>query len=313
MINCPRVSVVMAAYNTERWIAAAIDSVLAQTFADFELLIVDDGSTDGTPGIISEHSRRDPRIRILRPSRVGVVEARNMAIREARGEYIAIMDSDDLSMPDRFEKEVTLLDTNLDILAVTAGMAMIHGQLTVPNDLTGLKTLIPSDGPVGNLSGFDIRYLPTPHPPAMFRREALLKVGLYRPHFTHAEDADLFLRMEELGSVHRMPDILCLYRKHLENTSIQFPYVQIESTVLALLSARRRRRGELDFMGSSARAFWRLFRLGLRPAEIVHTLALTGIRCARKAPKQRKARRRRSTALTSPAGSEGRTTEAGAG
>jgi glycosyltransferase involved in cell wall biosynthesis len=294
----PRVSVVMAAHNTERWIGSAVDSVLGQTFADFELLIVDDASTDGTPEIIAQYD--DRRIRVIRPSRVGVVAARNMAIHEARGEYVAIMDSDDLSMPDRFEKEVAFLDTNPDVLAVTAGMAIIHSQLAAPNDLSGLETLTPPDGPAGCLDGFNLTYKPMFHPPAMFRRTALLEVGLYRSLFTHAEDADLFLRLEEIGPVRRLPEILCLYRRHLENTSFRFPYAQIESTVLALLLARRRRRGQPDRAGARKRPFWRLFQIGLTPAEIAHALVLTGLRCARKTLKQRK-RYRRLTPILAPA------------
>ena len=295
----PRVSVVMAAYNTERWVAAAIDSVLAQTFADFEFLIVDDGSTDGTPGIISEHSQRDPRIRVFRPGRVGFVAALNLAICEARGEYVALMDSDDLSMPERFAREVAFLDANSDVLAVTTGMAVIHHQLELPAELGGLKTLTPPDGPVGCLRGFNLTYKTVFHPPTMFRRTALFEVGLYRPFFTHAEDADLFLRLEEAGTVRRLPDVLYFHRKHLENTSFRYPYQQIESAVLALILARRRRQGRPDQADARKRPFWRLFQIGLTPAEIIHALALIGLLYARKLVKRRKRYRRLAPILAS--------------
>jgi glycosyltransferase involved in cell wall biosynthesis len=296
----PRVSVIMAAYNTERWIGAAIDSILGQTFSDFELLVVDDGSTDGTPEVINERARKDRRIRIMQPGRVGVVEARNMAIREARGEYVAIMDCDDLSMPERFATQVAFLDTNPDVLAVTSGVAIIHSQLAVPNDISGLKTLTPPDGPVGCLDGFNLSYKTVFHPPAMLRRTALIEIGLYRPLFTQSQDADLFLRLEEVGPVRRLPDVLCLYRRHLENTSFRFPYAQIELGVLALILARRRRRGKPDLASAPARPFWRLFQLGLTPAEIAHALILAGLRCARKVLKRRK-RYRRLAPILAPA------------
>jgi glycosyltransferase involved in cell wall biosynthesis len=287
----------MPAHNSERWIGAAIDSVLAQTFDDFELLIVDDGSTDGTPAIVAQYEERDRRIRVLRPGRVGAIAARNLAIHEARGEYIANMDSDDLSMPERLAKEVAVLDANPDVLAVTAGMAVIHHQLAVPADLSGLKLRTPPAGPAGRLNGFGLKYRPVYHGPTMFRRDALLRIGLYRRFFTHAEDADLFLRLEEVGTIFRLSNTLYLQRKHLENTSFRFPYAQVESTVLALLSAKRRRQGGSDLEGIDGRPFWRLFHFGLTPTEIIHTLILSGLRCGRKALKRSKSRRRRSTAM----------------
>ena len=104
-MNNPLVSVVMPVYNREMYVGAAIESILGQTFTDFELIIVDDGSTDQSVAIIQGY--RDPRIRLIRFSQnKGVSAARNVGNHEARGEFIAVMDSDDIALPKRLEKQL---------------------------------------------------------------------------------------------------------------------------------------------------------------------------------------------------------------
>src|SRR5690606_12327707 len=117
--------------------------------------------------------------------------------------------------------------------------------------------------------------------------------------FTHAEDADLFLRLEEAGKVRRLPEVLYFHRRHLENTSFRHPYEQNESAVLALILARRRRRGRHDRASARGRPFWRLFQLGLTPAEIAHALLLIGLRYVRRSIKRRKRYRRLAPVLAS--------------
>ena len=115
----PLVSVIIPVYNTERYLAESIESILAQTFTDFELIIVDDGSSDRSPEIIREFERRDERIRVTRfAQNAGEWKARTAGLAAARGEYIAWQDSDDISLPERLERQARFLQANPEIGAV---------------------------------------------------------------------------------------------------------------------------------------------------------------------------------------------------
>ena len=109
----PAVSVILSVYNGEKYLAEAIDSILAQTFSDFELIIVDDGSSDSTASIARAYAQRDSRIRFMQLARnMGLADARNHGIAAARGEFATMMDADDISLPQRLEKQVGFLRAN---------------------------------------------------------------------------------------------------------------------------------------------------------------------------------------------------------
>src|SRR5690348_17986778 len=112
-----RVSVVMPCYNAAPWLEAALDSVLGQTHGDFELLAVDDGSTDATPRILAEAARRDGRVRVLGGGKnAGIVAALNQGLDQARGDYVARMDADDIALPTRFVRQIRFLEeTGVDL------------------------------------------------------------------------------------------------------------------------------------------------------------------------------------------------------
>ena len=128
-----KVSVIMAVYDGERYIRRShIDSILSQTFNDFELLIVNDGSTDRTKDILKEYD--DPRIRIFSQSNKGCIAARLLAIKNARGKYLAIMDADDIALPERLSKSVAYLDSHNDVVLVGTGYI-------TRNELTGSERI----------------------------------------------------------------------------------------------------------------------------------------------------------------------------
>src|SRR3954469_1098404 len=114
----PAVSVIMPVYNARAYVAEAIDSVLAQTFGDFELILVDDGSTDGSLDILRGYEKRDPRVRVISRPNTGIVGALNDGLKLARGEFIARIDADDASLPNRFEKEIAFLRAHPDVVIV---------------------------------------------------------------------------------------------------------------------------------------------------------------------------------------------------
>ena len=112
----PEVTVLMTAYNAARYLREAVDSILNQTFRDFEFVIVDDGSTDRTLSILQDYARRDPRIRIISRPNTGLTRALNDGLATIRSPLIARMDADDVALPERFAKQLALLDTGFDLV-----------------------------------------------------------------------------------------------------------------------------------------------------------------------------------------------------
>ena len=161
----------MAVYNGERYLKEAIDSILSQTFSDFELLIVNDGSTDRTKDILKEYD--DPRIRIFSQPNRGCIAARHLAIKNARGEYLAIMDSDDIALQERLSKTAAYLDSHNDVVLV--GTAYI-----TRNELTGTDRIDipPTEDHV--LKRCLLRYDPFKDPTNLIRADAFKKAGGYK-------------------------------------------------------------------------------------------------------------------------------------
>lgn len=208
-MTAPAISVLMPVYNAERFLEEAVDSVLAQTLRDFELIAIDDGSTDASLRILRESAARDPRIRVVSRPNQGLIATLNEALHVARGELIARMDADDVSLPERFGRQQQHLRAHPDCVAVGSRVLLID----------------PGGGPLREIGenqdheGIDRAYLEggfgtIVHAAAMFRRATLLEIGGYRPRFDSAEDVDLFLRLAERGRLANLPDVLYRYRMH---------------------------------------------------------------------------------------------------
>ena len=183
--NQPRVSVILSAYNEERNIRRSVASILEQTFTDFELILLDDGSTDNTWEIIQEFD--DPRIREENLGRVGRNKALNRGLNLARGEYIAIMDADDESLPERLNRQVAFLDLN--------PMISILGTCYFKNDAMRSERFVrchPQDDRV--IRRAMALYIPLCHGTVMFRRAVVQKIGGYDESIPDAEDLELWLR-----------------------------------------------------------------------------------------------------------------------
>ena len=216
----------MPVHNGERYLDEALSSVLAQGFSDFEVVAVDDGSTDGTSGILSGAARRDARVRVVSIPNGGIVAALNRGLLECRGEYIARMDSDDVCLPDRFLKQAAYLDDNPDCVLV-GGFA--QGITADGNDLGRV-----SAGPHGrtDLEAFPPKVALSIHPLVMFRRAAMLALGGYRDGYPHAEDYDLFLRLQRLGSIDNPDWIVLKYRRH--GSAVSQAHLEVQERAAAL-------------------------------------------------------------------------------
>ncbi len=201
----------MPVYNREKFVAESMRSVLAQTFSDFELLIIDDGSTDKSMEITQ--SFNDPRIRIIKnEGNTGLVAVRNKGIKESRGEFIALLDSDDLMVPSRLEKQYNFLSENPEFGMIGTGVKLIDEK----GKETGViwKEKIPPEKiPIRLL--FNNCFTQSS---VMMRKNALPEER-YREGFAPAEDYELWARIAETSKVWNLPEVLTLYRIHGENIS----------------------------------------------------------------------------------------------
>lgn len=288
--GAPVVSVVMTARDQERFIEAAIDSITAQTFAGFELIVIDDYSTDMTRELATQRAKEDPRIVVACCAASGRVACLNHALTLARGRYVAIMDADDLAAPERLALQAAFLDQNTDVVAVGAALTYLRPEeLRIPQ-VAGRKVTVKPARPESRLGGFFPRPLPIIHSATMFRRDAMLKAGGYRAALKHQEDTDLFLRLEEAGDVRNLPDILHYYRQHPDNTGRRYPLRQTASWVLSVLLARRRRRGLRDWADAHGRVGLWLHLASSAPGTTLHAVALVALHYARKRVKHRRQR-----------------------
>lgn len=203
----PAISVAMSVYDNAPYLRAAIDSILAQTFADFEFLIVNDGSSDGSAEIIDAYAAADSRVRAIHQENRGLVPSLNRLLAEARAPLIARMDGDDVCLPERFARQVAFLEANPDYGVVGCWAQDIDEEGRFGNGIGG-------DQPTTH-EGFLDALLGKPlmcHPSAMLRAEVVRGVGGYRALYRHCEDYDLWLRLCEVTRLCSLPERLILYR-----------------------------------------------------------------------------------------------------
>jgi glycosyltransferase involved in cell wall biosynthesis len=201
-----KVSVAMSVYNCEEYLHACIDSILSQTFEDYEFIIVDDGSTDRSAEIIGSYT--DSRIVFLQQSNQGVASALNHALRFTHGEYVARQDADDISLPERFAKEVAFLDAHPEVAVVGTAAALI--------DRTGrqFSTFMPFVRHGRLVKELKRGVCPLMHGAVMLRRTALIQCGVYKPVFNWVQDVELWLRLSQYHRLANMREILYQFRKH---------------------------------------------------------------------------------------------------
>ncbi|WP_260928969.1 glycosyltransferase [Novosphingobium sp. 9] len=238
----PAISVAMSVYNGERFLALAIESILAQTFTDFEFLIVDDGSSDGSAAIIRRYAAADSRIRpIIRENR-GLVASLNEMLEQAQAPIVARMDADDFSQPDRFARQYAFLTANPDY-GVVGSWSEDMGEDGGPIFRTG------EDHPLKHddiLTAIDEGGQLICHPAAMFRRDVVLSVGAYHAAFRHCEDLDLWLRLASVTKLGNIPLRLLRYRRYSGQVSSRHSTEQQIGTAVARFAWAERQAGRVD-------------------------------------------------------------------
>ena len=241
MNQSPAISVILPVYNAEAYVREAVESILNQTFTDFELIIINDGSADGSGAILRELAARDARIVLVERPNGGLVSALNEGLEMARADLSARMDADDVAMPERFalqharmieEPELAVLGSFFHIMDRDGAIIRLYDDLP----LTPAAAM-----------RFVKHRCPVHHPTVTMRRDAVLKAGGYRKAFSHAEDYDLWLRMSDLGyAIANLPQPLLNYREHGANVSAVHWQAQVRSGILACLAHRVRKAGLPD-------------------------------------------------------------------
>lgn len=239
----PMVSVVMSVFNGERFLREAVESILNQSFREFEFVIIDDGSTDGTDSILDSYERTAPGVRVYNQENRGLIESLNRACGLARGKYIARMDADDIALKDRLMQQIEFMEEH-------AGVGVLGGAVEQV-DATGrrVRTVhFPLDH--ADIISTLVCSSPFSHPAVVIRKEVFVSVGGYRSAFADAEDYDLWLRMAERCELANLEAAVLKYRIHPNRVSHRHMQQQIISTLAARASASSRRKGLPDPLNS---------------------------------------------------------------
>jgi glycosyltransferase involved in cell wall biosynthesis len=205
----PKVSVITITHNREAFIREAIDSVLAQSFTDWELLIIDDASTDGTEGIVRGYMAKDERIKYFKnETNQGIAKTRNRGLKLAHGRYIAPLDSDDIWLDvNKLQKQVEFLDINKDYCMLGGGIMHIDQQ---SHHLK--KVLYPVYDSL--IRKIILQFNPFPQSTLLYRKDLALACGGYSTHYAVCDDYDLWLKMGLKAKFTNIPQVLAGYRVH---------------------------------------------------------------------------------------------------
>jgi glycosyltransferase involved in cell wall biosynthesis len=209
----PRISVITPAYNAEKTITETVTSILSQTWKNFEYIIIDDASTDDTWKILQDLKRNDDRIRIEQNTKnLGIAGTRNRGLELAKGEFIAWQDADDISYPDRLEKELQMMESDSDIGIVGGWLEFFDNSGT-----HSIRTYAEHDKPLRKTI---FRYSPVAQPAALIRSKLFKKVGAYDLRYPPAEDLDMSFRLGSISTFANVQEPVIRYR--IADTSATF-------------------------------------------------------------------------------------------
>lgn len=232
----PTVSILLPVYNAERHLAEAVESMLHQSFTDFEFLVINDGSTDRSGKILATYAAQDKRIRSISRDNRGLIFTLNEMLQQAQGEFLARMDADDISTPDRLALQVGFLRQHPEVVCVGGAFDLIDPQghtvmraVAMPEENAEIQQMLLLGRTLIN------------HPSALIRRAALLQIGGYDPSMKTIEDLDMLLRIGEIGQLANLPDVVLKYRFHTQSVSAQNIVYQSQMAHEACKRAWKRR------------------------------------------------------------------------
>lgn len=234
-MESPLVSVLLPVYNAQPYIVEAVESILAQTLRDFELLIHDDGSTDGSFAVLQRLAARDNRIRLTHAPNRGLVATLNAQLQAARAPLVARMDADDTAHPLRLARQVEEMNHRPTLLVLGGAIQLVDcsGEVVFhPTPVVG-NEVVQHEALAGRT--------PICHPACMMRTSAIRSVGGYRSETWPAEDLDLFLRLGEQGELDNLSDIVLNYRLHAASISASRAQDQLDKMHVVCEEAATRR------------------------------------------------------------------------
>ncbi len=227
----------MPVYNCGRYLQKAINSILTQTYSNFEFIIVNDGSTDNSLKIIRKYSLQDDRIKVISRPNTGIVGALNDGLEIAKGEFLARMDGDDVAISDRLEKQVALMENDDKLVALGTSVLYIDSRglplftyHTQKSHRNIEKELLMGNG------GAMV------HPSIMVRKKAIINAGGYREEFRHVEDFDLYLRLSRIGRFGNHSEVLLKYRQHSGSVNFRENIEARQKLKLQILNEELQRR-----------------------------------------------------------------------
>ncbi|MDQ1339378.1 MAG: hypothetical protein QG567_530 [Campylobacterota bacterium] len=191
MQNSPLVSVVMSVYNGGDCVGSAIESILRQSYKNFEFIVVNDGSNDESLEILKEYAKKDSRIIIINQENIGLTKSLNKAIKSAKGKYIARQDADDISLQDRLQKQVEFLETNEGVVLLGTNQYEVFGD----------KEAIGRYYDDKEINKIVYIYNPFAHTSAMFRGDVFIKIGMYDENYKTSQDFEAWMRMAKEGKI----------------------------------------------------------------------------------------------------------------
>jgi hypothetical protein len=237
----PFVSVLMCVYNGEQFLSEAVDSILAQSFSNFEFIIVNDGSTDNTINILDKYQEEAPRIKVYHQENRGLTASLNTGIGLAKGKYIARMDADDIALIDRLLQQVHFMEAHPEVAVVGGNVDIIN----VTGSTMGVFNFPPNDHDIK--TKLLLGDCPICHPTVFLRTEALRSIGGYRRSVVDAEDYDLWLRMADRFQLANLPGSAVLkYRRHPGQVSVHKCRQQALSNLAARTAAVLRKNNHQD-------------------------------------------------------------------
>ncbi len=221
--NTPKVTVLMPVYNGEKYLAEAIESILNQTYKDFEFLIINDGSTDRSAEIIQSY--KDSRIRVVHnPKNIKLIATLNKGLELARGEYIARMDCDDICLPNRLQFQVKYMDEHPEV-------GVLGSRVRNVNEMKDF--ISEPQRPLTHYGNQWILLFKTSlmHPTVIFRKKLVIDLGGYSKNALHSEDYELWSRLSEHTIIRQQPNVLVILRKHDSNVGKRYRDIQLKTSM----------------------------------------------------------------------------------
>ncbi len=235
----PVISVCMPVYNGSAFVRETIESVLAQSYKNFEFLVMDDGSTDASAELVRSYADQDSRVTLFQGPNRGVSRSRNLLLAEAQGEFIAVIDSDDVALPNRLKDQLDFMQQNPDINWLGGAFELIDERgrylttMSLAADNASIQNLLLKGSPS------------LLHSAALIRKDVMEQLGGYRESFStagsDASDLDLWLRMTEIGAVANLPQTIVKYRIHSKSISARSRQKQLDHADRAVREAWERR------------------------------------------------------------------------